>query len=289
MPEAPTPTGTVVGLSSTKDRFLLVAGGLTIGLVVFGLAVVEANTGPFPHEVRPANVSADLSGTYTVREGSGSPFCQAAQDTCDPETEIDVRIEGLPELDRARYGAQLVDGERVHALGTLEATGGGHELRTVDAVDGDAFDELRLTLVHGSAEPVDLRAQPLPTSGGETVPLEASLEPVVGQARGGVSLAQIGAVEVAVTASGTLEGLPAFDGWSYRAWLADDEQGQWTALGDLEPGSEGRHHLDARVARVTLADQDRFLVTLEPAGETGQQPGGFPVGQTAVQADSLWS
>lgn len=282
-------------MNGTQDRILLVTGALTVTLVVFGLAVVEANTGPFEHDVQPAAVQADLAGEYTVREGSASTTCQVAEAACEPRTEIDVTIEGLPRLGgEASYGLFLAEGSRLHALGLLSRTEEALSLEASEAVDGDDYERLLLGLVEQRTPErllFALDAAPLPTSGGETVALEASLAPAVGQAEGQVSLAQIGAVEVAVTADATVDGLPRAEDWTYEAWLVDEDAAEATWLGTLDPDRRrGEHGLDVRVARVTLADQETFLVTLEaPDTDAPTEPRGFPVASVPVDADSLFT
>lgn len=278
-------------MSRTQDRGILLTGGLAIALTVAGLAVVEANTGPFDHELEHATHDIELTGTYTVEDGSASsPVCQndPSGDVCSPETRIEATIDGLPPLaDGSAYGAFLVDGDDILALGALEPGPDGHRLSFEGDVDADTYEYLRFSIVSDedpSEQACVLRDQMLPTSGGDAMPIEDGFEVPPRTIEGEASLAQIGAVEVAITASATIDGLPPLQGWSYEAWLVDDEA-TWTSLGSLERG-EDVHRLDARIERVTLADQDRFLVTIEPGEQA--EPGGFPVVETPVEADSLW-
>lgn len=278
----------------TQERVVLVAGALTVAVVVFGLAVVEANTGPFEHEVEAVEVSTALEGTYIVRQGSASAVCSSVEEVCDPETELVLAIEGLPRLaGDARYGAFLAEGERVQALDVLDPGEEEHRLTVVRSIDGDAYDALVLGLVDAS-EPrrlvFALHELELPTSGGERVPVAADVQASLAPARGELSLAQIGAVEVAVTAEASIEGLPAARDWSYEAWLVDEDTRTSTWLGSLAQDDEGEsHRFDARIARLTLADQDRFLLTLHaPSSSTPGEPLGFPVADVPVEADSLF-
>lgn len=270
---------------------MLVTGALVIGLVVAGLAVVEANTGPFDHRVQPAAFPVQLNGTYIVEDSyASSPVCSspASDATCDPTTRVELSVEGLPRLAGAGYAAFLVDGDRQEPLGPLDPADPGHELSYEGDVDGDTFEHLHLSLVDPNGEhALALQAQLLPTSGGDAMPLDDTFDVQLGSADGNVSLAQIGAVEVAVTAKGTIAGLPTAEGWTPVAWLVDEDLHRWTSLGELAPDGE-THRIDARMERVTLVEQERFVVTLEPAeGETQQRPAGFPLAQTAVEADAL--
>lgn len=263
-------------------------GAVTIVVIVAGLAIVEANTGPFPHEARPASHATSLEGTYLVEQGSASPICGAASEACEPSTVIEVTIAGLPHLDGdLGYAAELArDGDTV-PLGSLEASDDGHRLAFEGPVDGDAYEDLRIGLAAANASAPDLvvQAVELPTSGGDEVEMAVEGRAQLAEASGEVSLAQIGAVEIAVTAEVRIEGLPATELGTYHAWLVDDDASAWTSLGEIA-ANEGNHGLDARQERVRLADQDRFLVTLE-AGEPGARPGGFAVVETPVDADRL--
>lgn len=278
---------------TSRDATVTAIGGLAVLLALGGWAIVEANTGPFEHELGPAEHGTQLEGTYLVRDGSASsPLCGSpgTEEACDPETEIDIVLTGLPVLGgQAAYAAFLTDGQRTIPLGPLEAHDGIHALGFMGEVDGDVYGVLMLALADAddpTTPVVELHTWTLPTSGGETVSLDESADIRLAPAEGSLSLAQIGAVEIAVTADARIEGLPAADGWHYEAWLVDEEAGAWTALGELASDEE-THVLDARMERVHLVDQDRFLVTLEPPAAAGDEPAGFPVAQTAVQADRL--
>lgn len=278
-----------------RDTAATLIGTLAVLLVLGGWAIVETNTGPFEHELAPAEHATELEGTYVVRDGAASsPVCRSpgTEQTCDPETELAIELAGLPRLgEQAAYAAFLADDQRLEPLGALEASGGAHELAFTGDVDGDDYGTLMLALADAedtTTPAFELHAWALPTSGGEMIPLEEGAPIQLAPAEGHLNLAQIGAVEVAITAETRLTGLPAPGGWSYEAWLVDDEVDRWTALGELEADEQGGYALDARVERVTLADQDRLLVTLEPPAATASGvPGGFPVVGTAVQADSL--
>lgn len=271
---------------------MALVGALTIAIVVTGLVIVEANTGPFQHRVQPTVVPVELAGTYTVEDGSASsPWCssQVADQACDPSTEIELAIEGLPSLAGAGYAAFLVDGDRREPLGELEATEEAHELAYTGDVDADTFEHLRLAIVDASgSQPVPLHDQLLPTSGGDAMPMDDAFAVQLGEASGDLALAQIGAVEIAVTADARIEGLPEAGDWRYEAWLVDDDTSRWTPLGELATDADGPQRLDARQERVKLADQDRFLVTLEPPTDARMaEPGGFPVADGTLQAETL--
>lgn len=278
-------------MAVTRDRVLAVGGGFALALVLGGLAVVEANTGPFPHEVGSAPLEADLQGTFLV-ERDGSPTCgpDGASGVCDPpRTEVVLRTEGLPNLGAdGTYAAALASPSDRLALGALERTSGGHELAFADEVDGDRYESLVLAATlpgHRDAEAVPVAEVPLPTSDGEAVELGAELETLPAEPSGRLDLAQIGAVEVAVTARGTVAGVPGGPAWEPTAWLLDGSSA--TRLGAMERVGDGVAEADFREARVVLAEQDRFLVTLEPAGAGDPARPGLPLAEAPVQAQNL--
>lgn len=280
-------------MSVTRDRVLAVGGGLAVALVLGGLVVVEANTGPFPHEVGSAPLDAQLQGTFLV-ERDGSPTCgpDGASGVCDPpRTEVVLRIEGLPSLGAdGAYEAALTSPSDRLSLGTLERASGGHELAYAAEVDGDRYSSLVLEATlpgHRDAEAVPVAEVPLPTSGGEAVELGADLGSLPAEPSGRVDLAQIGAVEVAVTARGTVVGVPGGPAWVPTAWLLDGSSA--THLGAMEQVGDGEAEADFREARVVLAEQDRLLVTLEPAGAVDRAQPGLPLADAPVQARSLGS
>lgn len=282
-------------MNAPQDRVLLVTGALAVGVFLVGWAAVEANTGPFEHDLEAASSPAELSGTYTVNGGSASsPLCgsEPTGQLCEPETVAEITVEGLPASTEIPLAAWLVDAEGAHALGTLEDQDGVHRLSATEVVDGDAYERLVVGLADPEAPDriaFPLHEEPLPTSGGETRQLSTSFDARIAPVEGSLSLAQIGAVEVAVTASATVEGLPRAEGWTYATWLVDEDTSAWTSLGVLEhDGDAGSGHLDARVERVTLADQERFVVTLEPAGVDARAPVGFPLAEAGVQAQALF-
>lgn len=275
---------------SRRDAVLAVGGGLAVAVILAGLVVVEANTGPFHHEVGPAPLEASVSGTFLV-ESDDSATCQAG--SCEPpRTEVTLRLPGLPRFPgEASYVASLATPEHRTELETLEpGAGGDHVLAYEGEVDGDAFETLHVTAQAPGASPgegVAVAAVELPTSDGQAVPLEADLPPLAPEASGEVELAQIGAVEVAITARGTVAGLPEAPGWTAAAWLVDDEAGA-TSLDAMEDVGDGEARVDHREARVTLAEQESFLVTLEPSGDVDGGPT-LPVASAPVDARTLAS
>lgn len=276
-----------------RDRVVLVAGAFSVALVLVGLAAVEANTGPFEHEVAPVEHATELDGSLLVEEGSTSTLCSSpAAEVCQPRTELELVLEGLPSLEApAAYRVVLVDGDRRVTVGELEPDSGAHRLSVEAEIDTEAFEVLRVGLDRAGSSGAlafALLEVDVPDSGGERVPVTASADVRLASVAGQVDLAQIGAFEVAVTASARIEGLAAHEGWTYRAWLVDDAGPTWTPLGEVATVDEtGR--VDARVERVHLVDQDRFLVTLEPADGDGEPegPAGFPVAGATVEASSL--
>lgn len=272
---------------------MTVVGVVAVVLVLGGLAVVETNTGPFEHEVTAVEHATTLEGTLLVEEGSASELCAspAGDQACQPRSELDLTLEGWPRLEGPMaYRAVLVDGDARVDLGVLAHEAGEHRLRFDGDVDAEAYQTLHVGLARAGASggvAFALLEVPVPDSGGEPVPVEATADTRLAPVQGDLRVAQIGAVEVAVTTSARIEGLPAREGWSYRAWLVDDEGPAFTPLGEVsEPDGAGL--VDARSERVHLVDQDRFLVTLEPADSAaGPAASGFPVAGASIEASSL--
>lgn len=273
-----------------RDRIVAVGGAVAVVVIVVGLAAVEANTGPFPHEVGPAALDAELTGTFLVERDDGPGCGTDLPGSCDPpRTEIGVRVSGLPHLGSgARYVGLLEAGGDEETLASLEPASGAHEIAWAGEVDGDRFDRLVVEArLEDGSDGVPVLVHPLPTSDGETAALRDRFPTVAVTPSGRVELAQIGAVEVAVTARGTVSGLPEAPGWTPTAWLVDGRDVP-TSLGAMEGTGEGMVEVDAREERVVLVEQERFLVTLEPDGG-GDGVRGLPVAETTVEARSLSS
>lgn len=272
--------------SRTRDRVVAIVGAVAILLAVAGLVIVEARTGPFDHPIGQATSSTALSGTIQVTSGgpagtdgalctAGPPFCD------DPTTEVDLELTGLPVLQgSAGYAGFLTGTDQILPLGLLALDGETYHLETKEDADARDLDRLVISLIQGpdpeTPSPFVVLAVPVELSDGDAE-LADRFEVGLGPIQGRLSVAQVGAVEVSATADATIEGLAAEPGWTYLAWFVDDE-GVHTPLGELSTGDGGVWTLDARVERVTLAVQERFVVTLEPVEAEGSSgPAGFPV------------
>jgi hypothetical protein len=280
-------------VNRTQDRVLLAAAVLVAVVVVGGLVVVQANTGPYAHEAEPADHRAQMSGSYVVQ--TGPEACPDRGPSCPARTTVDLTIDGLPALDgQTRYGLFLADGDRLTPLGALETERGVPQLTTVARGDGDARERLVLGLVEASrpnALVLALGDVELPASGGDAVDLEATLRPGLDAVGGTVELDSVGAVESAVTVSATIDELPSAGAWGYHAWLVDEDAERWSSLGGLEGYQRASTlEVDARLGGQALADQDRFVVTIEPpAAGAAAEPEGLAVVDLPVQADGLLS
>ncbi len=269
----------------TRDRVVAIVGALAIVLAIAGLAIVEARTGPFDHRIDPATASVSLSGTIQVTAGgpagTDGTICMAGPPVCqDPTTEVDLELTGLPVLRGSTgYAGFLIGSDQVLPLGALTLEGGSYHLETTEAADGRDLDRLVIRLTQEpdpeSPSPLVVLEVPVDLSDG-AAELADRFEAGLGSIQGQLSVAQIGAVEVSSIADTRVEGLVSEPGWSYRAWFVDDEV--HTPLGELSQEEDGAWTLDARVEHVILADQDRFLVTVEPEGSSQDVvPAGFPV------------
>lgn len=282
----------------TQDGFVTVTGGLALVLVIAGFVVVETRSGPFEHEVEAAQHPVSLDGAYSSSSGEVpggfSEPCSVAETGCSSaRIELDVAFEGLPRLaGSGLYAAFLVGPDRVVPAGPLEPVGSGHELSFAEDVSDEGLERLVVALAIGEAgsqpsELVVLEAQ-LPDSDGEAVPVEASVDAALGDATGRLAVGQVGVVEVSATARTQIEGLPAAEGWTYRAGFVD-EVGEVTPVGALAESDAG-YELDERVPQVVLADQDRFVVQLGPetADGDGSSLAGFPVVDVGLETRSVF-
>lgn len=265
---------------------MAIVGALAILIAVAGLVIVEARSGPFDHRIGQATVSTALSGTIQVTTGgpagTDGTLCAAGPPVCeDPTTEVDLEMTGLPVLQGpASYAGFLTGADRVLPLGVLSLDGETYHLETTEDEDARELDRLVISLTQGSdpEAPSPFVVLEVPVDLGDgAAELADRFEAGLGPIQGRLSVAQVGAAEVSATADAMIEGLAAEPGWTYRAWFVDEE-GVDTPLGELSQEDAGTWVLDARVERVILAEQDRFLVTLLPEGSIqGDGPAGFPV------------
>lgn len=264
---------------------MAIVGALAILVAIAGLVIVEARTGPFEHPIGQATTSAALSGTLQVTSGgpagADGALCTAGPPVCDdPSTEVDLELTELPVLPGSTgYAGFLLGPDQVLPLGVLTLEGGSYHLETTEDADGRDLDRLVISLTQvpdpESPSPFVVLEVPVDLSDGSTE-LADRFEAGLGSIQGRLSVAQVGAVEVSATADARVQGLVSEPGWLYRAWFVDDEV--HTPLGELSQGDDDAWTLDARVEHVILADQDRFLVTVEPEGSSQDAvPTGFPV------------
>ncbi len=231
--------------------------------------------GPIDSALAPAAVDATAEGTWhAVPDRTPAPAPAPVPGIClDPpcsaSATLDLRIRGLPELP---YGARL-EGGASQDLGLLVFDGAAHVMRWSEAADHTDKLRLVITLADQPIAGIDIRpsAEPVSLDG----PVEANWRIDGGQVR----LNEIGGVTISTVVTINVQGVPP-PGWTLHAFL--DRPGGATELGALaksgsgsDGGSGGVSHLDARVERLPLEDQDRLVVVLRR--DAAQDSPGFPV------------
>lgn len=265
--------------SMTRGRHLVVGlmGAVAIVLTLVGLFVIEARPGPIERPLVPYDHEIFAEGIYTTRAASGDTgpggacLPEPPATTCtQAETQVRLRLSGLPDAGDGAYHGFIADASGWRHLGPLDPDGDDHVLDTTESYDGREDRRLLVSLEPHVAPrepgPIVVYRQDLlaaqDLSGGHSMHLV--------EAEGEVRLNQIGAVEMSATAKATIASPVPLTGWRLHAWFLD-ANGAAVDLGPFE--DEGTHAvLDVRAERVGLADQTRFIVTLEPLGTDPEAP-----------------
>ncbi|MBW3584102.1 MAG: hypothetical protein KY455_13505 [Euryarchaeota archaeon] len=263
----------------TRVRHLVVGivGAVAIVLTLVGLFAIETRPGPIERPLVPAGHEVLTEGTYATRAASGDigpgGVCvpEPPATTCtQAETQVRLRLSGLPDPGAGRYHAFLLGASAMRPLGPLDADKDGFVLRSTAARDGQDADRLLVSLESRTDTrrpgPLIVYEQDLDDDTDLSRRYTMHLIETVGEVR----LNQIGAVEVSATAKATVPLPTPLDGWHLHAWFVD-AAGRAVDLGPFEHGDD-RAVLDARVERVDLAVQTRFLVTLEPLDAAPEVP-----------------
>lgn len=239
-----------------RPGLVLLLAATVVALAGSGLVAVALREGPIDATLDPVRVAATAEGSYESRAG-GAVLGVCPTPPCSPRTAIDIRFQGLPDVP---YTARL-DGASRAELGALQREGDGHVLRWEEAEDHT--DKDRIVLVLAGRDVTALFVQP-----GTAFQVAGSMSMLWATAPARVHLNEIGAFTVSTVALAELDE-EAPEGWEYRARLEGRD-------GAIDLGAFSGTALDARVERVRLEDQDRFVVSLHPAGADPESLG-FPV------------